>query len=118
MYVLIPEILFAIGKQIIRNGDSENDVVKFAFSGKESLKAAKNVLYSVTTFKLYENEEFGVDWDGKCSKFNYKKLPTSLIYCIGGSVISLHIEKLINPFFQPIIDTIIEQKREGFFLLF
>uniref|UniRef100_A0A914PED0 Uncharacterized protein n=1 Tax=Panagrolaimus davidi TaxID=227884 RepID=A0A914PED0_9BILA len=110
MPILIPEILFAIGKQIIENGKSENDVVKFVISGKESLKAARNVFASVKNLKI-NHCHFAIGWKKEYSEYNFLKIPKCLMYCIGGSVKKLYIKQQINPFFQPIIDTVIEKKQ-------
>uniref|UniRef100_A0A914QVG8 Uncharacterized protein n=1 Tax=Panagrolaimus davidi TaxID=227884 RepID=A0A914QVG8_9BILA len=111
MPALIPEILFAVGKQIIENGDSENDLSKFALSGKVCLNAVKKVFASVTTLKIYDGNNFDIGWDKQCTKYDIDEFPESWIYLIGGSVTKLHVEKEINGFFWPIIDVISKHKK-------
>uniref|UniRef100_A0AC35FCP7 Uncharacterized protein n=1 Tax=Panagrolaimus sp. PS1159 TaxID=55785 RepID=A0AC35FCP7_9BILA len=111
MPALIPEIFFAVGKQIIENGDSENNLTKFALSGKESLNAVKKVFAAVATLKIYDGNDFEIGWDKQCTKYNINEFPESWIYLIGGSVTKLHVEKEINGFFRPIINIIFKYKK-------
>uniref|UniRef100_A0AC35GXL1 Uncharacterized protein n=1 Tax=Panagrolaimus sp. PS1159 TaxID=55785 RepID=A0AC35GXL1_9BILA len=110
MPVLIPEILFAIGKQIIENRDSETDLTKFVISGKESFQAARSVFASIKNLKI-NHCHFAIGWKKEYSEYNFRKIPKCLMYCIGGCVKKLYFKQQINSFFQPIIDKVIEQKQ-------
>uniref|UniRef100_A0A914PP02 Uncharacterized protein n=1 Tax=Panagrolaimus davidi TaxID=227884 RepID=A0A914PP02_9BILA len=109
MPCLIPEILFGIGKKLIENGNLKT-IVKFSFSGKESFNVLKNVFASISTIEIYYNF-IGIGWDKEPYIFDVEEFPKSFMYCIGGNVKSLYIEREINPIFQTIIDKIISEKQ-------
>uniref|UniRef100_A0AC34GBS6 Uncharacterized protein n=1 Tax=Panagrolaimus sp. ES5 TaxID=591445 RepID=A0AC34GBS6_9BILA len=57
---LTHEILFDIAKQLIENGNEE-DVYKFALSGKEPFQATAKAFAAVTTLELYD-DRFLIGW--------------------------------------------------------
>uniref|UniRef100_A0A914PM19 Uncharacterized protein n=1 Tax=Panagrolaimus davidi TaxID=227884 RepID=A0A914PM19_9BILA len=109
MPCLIPELLFGIGKKLIEDRNLK-PIIKFGFSGKESLNILMNVFASVTSVGIYDNQ-IGIGWDQKCLYFNVEEFPKCFLYCMGENVKSLYIEREINPIFQTIIDKIISQKQ-------
>uniref|UniRef100_A0AC35FKN3 Uncharacterized protein n=1 Tax=Panagrolaimus sp. PS1159 TaxID=55785 RepID=A0AC35FKN3_9BILA len=109
MPYLIPEILFGIGKKLIEDGNLKA-MIKFGFSGKESLNVLKNVFASISTIKIFDYQ-IGIGWNQKCSNFDGETFPKCFLNCIGGNVKNLYIEREINPIFQTIIDKIISKKQ-------
>uniref|UniRef100_A0A914QCH7 Uncharacterized protein n=1 Tax=Panagrolaimus davidi TaxID=227884 RepID=A0A914QCH7_9BILA len=93
MPVLIRELLFAIGKKLVEDGDSL-DVLKVAFSGKQTLQAVKNVFASVSTLEIGK-KLCAIGWGDPCCKFGFrndKQYFTFLMHCIGNSVTDLRVK--------------------------
>uniref|UniRef100_A0A914PEL1 Uncharacterized protein n=1 Tax=Panagrolaimus davidi TaxID=227884 RepID=A0A914PEL1_9BILA len=118
---LIPEILFEIGKKLVKDGKSDA-VIKYAFSGKEQLKTMKNVFASVS-FLEFNETHYSIGWNDKsCCKFelnNDKPNSKFLMDNIGNSVINLEINRpftiLFRVMYRPIFQKIKAAKRKFFF---
>uniref|UniRef100_A0AC35GEV2 Uncharacterized protein n=1 Tax=Panagrolaimus sp. PS1159 TaxID=55785 RepID=A0AC35GEV2_9BILA len=110
MPALNREILFAIGKKLVEDGDSE-DVIKFALSGKRTLQAMKNVFASISTLEI-DQKCCAIGWGDPCCKFafrNDKQHFKFLMHCIGNSVVDLRVncstfvdthQTIYNPIFD------------------
>uniref|UniRef100_A0AC35FPQ3 Uncharacterized protein n=1 Tax=Panagrolaimus sp. PS1159 TaxID=55785 RepID=A0AC35FPQ3_9BILA len=93
MPALNRDLLFAIGKKLVEDGDSE-DVIKFALSGKQTLQAMKNVFASVSTLEIGK-KCCAIGWDDPCCRFGFrndKHYLKFLMHCIGNFVVDLRVK--------------------------
>uniref|UniRef100_A0A914QP93 Uncharacterized protein n=1 Tax=Panagrolaimus davidi TaxID=227884 RepID=A0A914QP93_9BILA len=114
------DIIFAIGKKLVEDGNSVA-VMKFALSGKKQLYEMRNVFASVTFLDLNEGY-YGIGWGCKSGKFYYQngdELPLKFFMdCIGDSIITLRLNysNIRRTMYQPFIDKIVKKKSK--FLLY
>uniref|UniRef100_A0AC35GV51 Uncharacterized protein n=1 Tax=Panagrolaimus sp. PS1159 TaxID=55785 RepID=A0AC35GV51_9BILA len=123
MPVLIRELLFAIGKKLVKDGDSV-DVIKVALSGKEALEAMKNVFASVSTLEI-DKKFCAIGWGDPCCKFGFrndKQYLKFLMHCIGNSVADLRVKcstfaDTHQTIYNPILNKMLARKLRSFSLL-
>uniref|UniRef100_A0AC34FXX3 Uncharacterized protein n=1 Tax=Panagrolaimus sp. ES5 TaxID=591445 RepID=A0AC34FXX3_9BILA len=118
MLRLTHEVLFDIAKELIEAGNEE-DVYKFALSGKEPFQATAKAF---ATLELY-NDRYVIGWDDNCTTFeikNYKPPCKFLLNQIGNCVLKLsvntscHMYSSLTPY-QSVLDKIITKKQLVFF---
>uniref|UniRef100_A0AC35FFW2 DUF38 domain-containing protein n=1 Tax=Panagrolaimus sp. PS1159 TaxID=55785 RepID=A0AC35FFW2_9BILA len=115
MSCLNRDIIFAIGKKLVEDGDPVA-IMKFALSGKKQLYEMRNVFASVTFLDLNEGF-YGIGWGRKSGKFYYQngeELPLKFFMdCIGDSVINLHLNfsHIRRTMYQPFIEKIVENHK-------